>query len=90
MLVAGKTYVSAILLSIPPLIGTLAMSVFTIIDDTTELGIPHVNLLSFIAILLIGFGLHFVLKWVSTGTGESKPLLDSIDAHGTINGTEDY
>ena len=41
------------------------MSVLTIIDDTSALGVPHVNLLSLCTILVVGFGLHFVFKRVS-------------------------
>jgi hypothetical protein len=61
----GHSWVAAIVLSIPILIGSGAMTVFTIIDDYEVLGIPHINLVSFATILGLGVVLHFVLVFTA-------------------------
>ena len=72
------------------MIGTLAMSVFTIIDDQTQMNIPHFNLMTFITILTIGVILHCVRQCCSRGGHhevEYKPLMSA--GISAINGDDD-
>ena len=54
----GKSSFRAVLLCCLPAAGSVVMSVYAIVDDYTALGIPHINLVSFSAILAFGWILH--------------------------------
>ena len=54
----GKTWHVALLLVLAPAGGTVAMSVFTIIDDYELFGVPNINLMSLLFILGMGIAVH--------------------------------
>ena len=86
---AGKQWQWATLMACLPASGSLAMSVFTIIDDYEELGIPHVNLVLYCSVLGLGVLLHAGFEATRSAIARSRrssrrssraPSISSADA----------
>jgi len=54
----GKSWKKAIVLASFPAAGSLAMAVFTMIDDYTIFGVPRINLTAFLVVVGIGVFTH--------------------------------
>ena len=54
----GKSWKWALLISLLPTSGSIAMSVFTIIDDYELFGVPRINLVSYVTLIGLGLLLH--------------------------------
>ena len=57
-----KSWQGGVLISIPPALASLAMIFFSIYDDYTLSGIPHINLVSFAFIVGVGLLLHVAFE----------------------------
>ena len=53
-----KTWKWAVVICLPPALGSLVMSFFTIYDDYSLYGIPSINLVSFACVIALGLVLH--------------------------------
>jgi hypothetical protein len=60
----GSSSYFAMFLAVFPAAGSIAMTVFTIIDDYELFGIPRINVVSFAAIVVIGVVLHATLLYL--------------------------
>ena len=73
----GQSWLSSYLLILGPALGSVAMTILTIMDDYTEMGIPRINLVSFSVVLVFGFVIHAILLLTR------KKMRDANEAHVT-------